>query len=505
MKKAVAYLRYSTIMQDALSLEGQQRAISSYAMKNDIDIVELYADEAMSGKTDKRPEFRRMIAELEDKGIDLVLVHKLDRFARNRYDAAVNKHAITGKGARLLAVDHPLGDSPEDQLMEGILEAMAEFYSLNLAKETMKGLRETAHKGNFTGGWVPLGYKIVDKKYVIVEEEAEIVRTIFHMIAGGSSLGDVLKSLNSKGLLTRQQKPFGKNSIHSILQNEKYIGNLVFNKIPKFVNGVRNNKITSPEDEIVRTEGAVPAIVDLETWTTVQKTLSQRKRGPREGATRMYLLSGLLYCSECGAAMIGHCSTKTNRKGEKIRYHYYECNRMLRTRSCNNRKRYAAATLEAAFWNILEHEIIEQYDRFIELLFEEVCNYQRSSRVQEKEILNRLRSINLKTERIIKAIEDGVDYASLSPKLMNYRLEKESLETQLKELKSTSPKITKDCIEQYIASLREELTSDLDDSVRQKILASCIGEAKIDVDKLYMGYKMRIDESSLKFGVGGGT
>lgn len=142
--KAVAYARFSTDRQREESITAQLRAIHEYALKNNIHVVREYLDEGRSATTDDRPAFQQMFSDLEEVRPNLVLVHKLDRFARDRFDSAYYRREIQKAGARLVAVDQPLDDSPESAFLEGILEAQAEFYSRNLAREVMKGMKENA-------------------------------------------------------------------------------------------------------------------------------------------------------------------------------------------------------------------------------------------------------------------------------------------------------------------------------------------------------------------------
>jgi site-specific DNA recombinase len=243
--KAVAYARYSSDNQRQESITAQLRAVNSYAEKNGINIIREYTDEALSGTDDDRPGLQRLIAELRDTRPQLVLVHKLDRFARNRYDSAIYRRELQKVGARLIAVDQPIDDSPEGVILEALLEGMAEYYSKNLAREVMKGMTENAYEAKFNGGWVPLGYDITpNKQYVINEHEADTIRLIFSTKLAGMSYGAIADKLNILGRKTKRGRPFGKNSIYEILRNEKYCGTYVFNETPKRVAGKRNNLVS---------------------------------------------------------------------------------------------------------------------------------------------------------------------------------------------------------------------------------------------------------------------
>ena len=158
------------------------------------------------------------------KGLfDIVLVHKLDRFSRDRYDSAIYKKRLKKNNVRLCSVLERIDDSPESIMMESVLEGMAEYYSKNLGREIMKGMQETALQCKHTGGCTPLGYDLdSEKKLVINEYEAEAVKIIFEMFADGYGYSAIISYLNEHGYTTKKGRIFGKNSLYEILQNEKY-------------------------------------------------------------------------------------------------------------------------------------------------------------------------------------------------------------------------------------------------------------------------------------------
>ena len=187
-----------------------------------------------------------------------------------------------------MAVDQPMDDSPESAFLEGILEAQAEFYSRNLAREVMNGLKENAFKAKFNGGVPPLGYDIdQDRNYVINEREASVVRLIFQMKLAGKSLNMIINELNNRGFRTKANKPFGKNSIDSILQNERYCGVYIFNERPRkiaaSVIGGQNQ-----DDKIIKIEGAVPAIVSRADWLAVKELMELHRVEPGKERNSIY-------------------------------------------------------------------------------------------------------------------------------------------------------------------------------------------------------------------------
>lgn len=185
--RVALYARFSSDNQRSESIDAQVRAMTAYCRQHHYIVVSTYIDEAKSATTDRRPDFQRMIEDSKKGIFDIVLVHKLDRFARNRYDSAVYKRELKKNGVSVYSVLENLDDSPESIMMESVLEGMAEYYSQNLGREVMKGMKETALQCKHTGGKPPLGYDLDEetKRLVINEEEAQAVRLIYEMYANG--------------------------------------------------------------------------------------------------------------------------------------------------------------------------------------------------------------------------------------------------------------------------------------------------------------------------------
>jgi site-specific DNA recombinase len=196
--RAVIYARFSSDNQREESIDAQVRAIRDYARKNSVIITGEYIDKAKSAMTDNRPEFLRMVSDSAKGKFDLVLVHKLDRFARNRHDSIGYRMELKRHGVSLVSVLEYLDESPESLILESVLEAMAEYYSKNLAREVNKGMKENALKGLHTGGIPPLGYDLdpETKMLVINEKEAEAVRLTYEMFNEGCGYGRIIDELN---------------------------------------------------------------------------------------------------------------------------------------------------------------------------------------------------------------------------------------------------------------------------------------------------------------------
>lgn len=303
---AVIYARYSSTNQREESIEAQVRACQDYARRNGLVIVDTYADSAKTGTNAEREEFQRMIADSAAGKFEFVIVHKLDRFSRDRYDSVAYKRKLKANGVTVRSVLENLDGSPESLILESLLEGMAAYYSQNLVRESLKGLKENGYKCMHNGGIPPLGYD-VDKetrKYVINEEEAMVVRYIFSSYADGAGYNQIIGYLNANGYRSKRGRAFGKNSIHDLLKNIRYTGVYTYNMVQvKDSVGVRNNK-PKPKEEQIIIEGGMPAIIDKETFARVQIQMRRnRQEAGRKKAHSVYLLSGIIHCGECGAIM----------------------------------------------------------------------------------------------------------------------------------------------------------------------------------------------------------
>lgn len=372
--RAVAYTRYSSDNQREESIDAQIRAIKEYAKRNDVIVVDEYIDKAKSAMTDNRPEFLRMIADSKKEEFDIVLVHKLDRFARNRQDSIGYRMELKRHGVSLISVLEYLDDeSPESLILESVLEAMAEYYSRNLAREVNKGMKENALKGMHTGGLPPLGYDVdpQTRKLVINEREAAAVRLVYKMFSEGFGYDKIINELNLQGFKAKTGKHFGHNSLHNIVRNEKYIGVFIFNKlVSKDMDGKRNGNSYKEPEEIIRIEGGVPVIISKEEFEVVQnKILSRKHIRAANNAVELYLLSGKIFCGECGGAYVGNRKFAGRNKSLQVTY---RCSARKNKHICSNkdiRKDYIEAFVldklaDYVFNKALVPKLIDEYSQF---------------------------------------------------------------------------------------------------------------------------------------------
>lgn len=290
MQTAVAYCRFSSDRQHESSIEAQRAAIEAYAERHGIAILAFYADRAISGTTDKRPEFLRLLSDLKSRPVDFVLVHKYDRFSRSRYDAAVYARLIQQRGGRLIAVAQDFGVGPEAVIMEALMQAWAEYYSLNLSTEVIKGRKVSVHKGRHPGGMYPFGYKSDGAgSYRIVEIEAYFIRRLYQAtITGTPTITSILDEMREAGIRGRRGKYLYPGNIAGMLKNPIYAGIYV----------------QQAAGETERIENHHPAIVPKEIYEEALKVITARQnagRAPRQE----YLLTGLVRCC-CGKPMYAH-------------------------------------------------------------------------------------------------------------------------------------------------------------------------------------------------------
>ncbi|ADO83422.1 recombinase family protein [Ilyobacter polytropus] len=459
--KAVIYARFSSENQRDESIDAQIRAIQEYAKRNNIEIIEIYTDRARSATSDKRPDFQRMVKDSEKENFDMVIVHKLDRFSRDKYDSVYYKKRLLKNGVKVVSVTEQLDDSPESVILESVLEGMADYYSKNLAREAMKGMKETAYKCQHTGGTPPLGYD-VDKetrKYIINPNEAEAVKLIFEKYLQGHTVMSIVNELNDRGYRTKKGVLFGTNSIRSIIKNEKYCGTFVFNKsASKDAFGRRNGSKTKDDKDIIRIKGGVPAIVTEDDYNRAQSLMESKRngRGGRQKAKEIYLLSGIIKC-KCGHAMYGN---RRKPKGKPL-YVSYRCGARHKkgvNSDCKTpeiRKEYIEDYVLTELENFLVNDevassIVENVNKYVD---QENNVYREKLSYIKKEVT----TIDGQIGNIIKAVMDGFSSEELKTKLDELKKEKGRLEIEkIKYSKEvTAPEIDVKTVREKLNHLRE--------------------------------------------------
>lgn len=387
--KAVIYARFSAGPdQTKQSIEGQLRVCKKYIADHNLEYVGYYADEHITGRTDKRPKFQQMISDAEDHQFDVVVVYSTDRFSRNKFDSVNYKNKLKKLGIKILYAAENIPEGPEGILLESIMEGWAEYYSEELSRKVKRGMHDTAMKCKATGGVPVLGYtKGQDKSYIIVENEAAAVRQAFKMLLEGHTIVDITKYINKFGFTTGLNRPFSTHSTRRLLSNKRYIG------IYKYADVIIPN--------------GMPRIIDDDVFYAAQEILNKNKKSmPKK--KQKYLLSGKLYCGNCGELMSG-CSG-TSKTGEI--YSYYRCRK---NKDIDNiSKEYLEMLVASETSQFFRSD--DQIDKIVEMLYyymHEKNASEGESRVPKKRLSDLKRQkenlVNLIAETGNKALVDKLE------------------------------------------------------------------------------------------------
>lgn len=468
---AVIYARYSSHRQDEQSIEGQLHVCHEYAKRNGFTVVGEYIDRAISGRSDDRPQFQQMIDDSRKKAFRYVIVYKLDRFARNRYDSAIYKHKLKQNGVKLLSAMEQIGDNPESIILEAVLEASAEYYSLELAQKVRRGRIESAGKGKFVGGGIPIGYRSEGGYLVLDELKAPLVRWAFEQYAQGVPKREILDELNRRGLRNRKGKPLDHNAIHRVLRSEKYVGVL--------------------EQSGVRIEGGCPAIVDRSTFDLVQARLDLMHRcGAKNTAAPdvEYLLTGKVFCGHCGLSM--HGVSGTGKTGNK--WFYYQCTGRRKKRNGCKKRHEKKDFLE---WYVVEQTVnyVLAPERIRRIAAAVVAEYEKefgSGSVRQLE--DQIAALGREIEKCIDALIDLPKSArsTLAGKIERLTDEKDALEVDLAKLRVANKiQLTED---EIVAWLRSFCKGDLFDmDFRRRIIDVLVNSVFVFDDKIIVYYNVK--------------
>jgi site-specific DNA recombinase len=432
MDYVALYARFSSSNQRDESIDAQVRAMEKYAKDKGYTIIKKYIDRAETGTTDKRKNFQQMIMDSKLEIFSKVIVHKLDRFARNKYDSVTYKRQLKLNGVSVESVTENLDGSPESVILESLLEGMAEYYSKNLAREVMKGMTETAYKAKHTGGIPPLGFDVDSetKKYIINETEAEAVRLIFQRYIEGNGYKKINKELNELGYKTKKGNEFGSNSLYEIIGNEKYTGTYIFNRtLGKQANGKRNSRKTKSEEDIIKVPDGMPQIVSREVYNKAMKIRKENKKSNGKfKAKRVYMLSGLIYCGECGKKFVG--TSRYSGRSSKL-YVTYKCGQKASKKSCIV-KEFNRDYLELAVLDSMERRFFTE--KGMALLIDKLSQIKKSDEYKSDEktedLDEKIAAIDMKLEKLVEVFLDGSSLETIKEKIKNLEQEKAELETE---------------------------------------------------------------------------
>ena len=417
--KAVIYARYSSDNQREESIDGQLRECMEFAKYNEMTVVNTYIDRALSAKTDNRPEFQRMIKDSYKCNFDVVIVWKLDRFARNRYDSAHYKALLKKNRVRVVSAKETISEGAEGILLESLLEGYAEYYSVELAEKVKRGLTENALKGVWNGGTVPFGYVVnrETQKLEIDPLAADIVREIFDMAYDGKTIKEIFRHLEEKNITRSNGKPLRYNAVRYILSNHTYIGEY--------------------NHSGVLIEDGVPAIIDKDRFERVQGELKKNSKAPaRHTADDDYLLTTKLFCGKCGAMMVAQAGTSHTGKVHR----YYACVRQKKHK-CDKKMMHKEKLENFIVYKTME---ILKNDSVIEELSALLYNLQYNESTVLPQLEQQLKEREKEIENIVNVIQQGIASQALVKRLGELEASKNDISDAIIKEQIQSPTYTQD-------------------------------------------------------------
>lgn len=413
MKTAAAYIRVSTDDQVEFSPDSQLKAIRKYAKDHDFVLPKefIFVDEGISGRTAaKRPEFNRMIgtAKSTPKPFDTILLWKFSRFARNRQDSIVYKSMLRKQcGIDVVSVSEQLGEDNTSILIEALIEAMDEYYSLNLAEEVKRGMNEKFSRGGVVSQ-PPFGYKMKDGIFAPDENAAPIVRMIYADYLAGKGARQIAKELNHKGITTSKGGKWENRTVEYVLTNQTYLGKMRRSTDPR-------NKSDRFHEDVTLVDGAHEPLISEETFAAVQERRAEIKKTYGKYARHApvnFMLKGVVRCDNCGATLVA----TANR--DRLQCHNYNRG------TCNVSHSVSIEALTRLVLDKLRTDM-ECADTEVE-----IATAAAAENVHEDETEFLLSREYKKLERIREAYEAGIDT------LDEYRVNKQKIQRRIDEIRA---------------------------------------------------------------------
>lgn len=468
---AVCYYRYSSTNQTDNSIDGQRRECRKYANKHGFKIIEEYIDKAASGTNDNREAFQKMIEDAKKQMFAFILVYRFDRFARNRYDSAIYKKQLEQYGVKVISVTENVGTGDEGLILESIYEAMDEAYSRRLSRITQRGMREIALKGLWTGGHAPFGFQVKDKKLVICDKEAQAIKYAANEILNGIGTKYICDELYNRGCRARNGKKITTSTLRVILSNPAIMGKRKYQDL----------------------EIECPSILSEEEFERINLRLSStKKKVGKHPDTEYFMLSGKLFCGECGAAMTG--DSGTSRNGEK--HYYYTCAERKSKRSCKKK----SEKKDFIEWYICEQTVLNVLtDENIKKIAKLVIAKQEEDKhtFERKTIESQLQEIDKKFDKLADAFINTPTPAfakKIENQCKDLEEQKEALTARLNELKLTEEiRLTVKDVEGYLKSFTKGDL--LDKSFRYRLIKALINCVYLYDDKIVIYFNLRDSKS----------
>ncbi|MDD2362473.1 MAG: recombinase family protein [Eubacteriales bacterium] len=470
--KAVIYARYSSDSQREESIEGQIRECKAFAEKNAITILSTYIDRALSAKTDNRPEFQRMIKDSGLNLFDIVIVWKLDRFARNRYDSAHYKSILRKNGVKVLSATEVISEGAEGIILESVLEGYAEYYSAELAEKVVRGMTENALKCKFNGGTLPVGYIIDSEQHFQIDPlTAPAVLDAFTQYAEGATIKEVSDSLNVRGITTKKNKPMSINSVTRMLKNRRYIGEYQYR-------------------DVIEPSG-IPAIVPHELFERVQEKMEKNKKAPaRHKAEDDYLLTTKLFCGKCKSFMIGESGVSHTANVHR----YYKCVAVKRHGTCN-KKTVKKEWIENLVLNHTMQMIMD--DSVIEAIAKMVLELQNKENTALPLLKQQLSETERGIQNMLNAIQQGIFTISTKNRLDELEARKSDLEVKILQEEMQKPVLTYEQIVFWLHRFRKLDVRKKEH--RQRLIDSFVNAIYLYDDKMILVFNYKDGTKTISF------
>jgi site-specific DNA recombinase len=470
---AFIYARYSTENQNHETIAVQVAAGQKWCESNGVPILGIFADEAISGMKETRPDYDAMMAKLRMGIGDMVVIYDQSRIFRKLTAWFAFREELELMGVSVVCVTQPMVGKdirdPATFITEGSMAIFNQVWALQSRQKTMEALRFMAKNGKHTGGKPALGYDVKDGKLVICEEEAQIVRRIFREYADGKSYREIIHGLNTDGLKTKRGNAFGNNSLHDLLKNEKYIGTVVYGASPYRSNGTRNTHAKDGTD-VVRIENAIPAIVERDLFEKVQKMMAHNKhqQGGRPPKKREYPLKGKVFCAKCKSAMTISTSQQV--------YDYYKCSGKKRKHDCDSHP-ISVNDLEEIVTNAVRQLLGDPTNRknLIKILDEQRSVIQGGAVHTLQAIIAERADITKKLDNAADAVLSGMNSPTILRKIAELEEQKARLDAQAMELKKSvdASALSKEALESILDKV---ISGDYDPT----IVLSIVSRVEVD-------------------------
>ena len=458
---AVIYARYSSDSQREESIEGQLRECTEYAERNGITVLRSYIDRALSARTADRPEFQNMIKDSEQKLFDVVLIWKLDRFSRDRYDSAHYKHILKKNGVKVVSVKENISDGPEGIILESTLEGYAEYYSAELSQKIRRGQKENALKCKNNGGGTPLGYAVGPDDVLAIDPlTAPLVKEIFTRYDAGENISSITASLNGRGLKTKKGKAFKIGGVSLILKNRKYIGEYQYGSviIPK----------------------GIPAIIDDDLFDRVQRRMAFNKKAPAKAkATEEYLLTTKLFCGKCERMMVG----ESGKSHTGVMHYYYKCGGAKRLKDCD-KKAVRKDWIERVVVCLTMQRVMDEEK--INRLIDAILVMQEQEDTTTPALRSQLTETESSIGNILKAIEQGIFTPSTKQRLDELEARKEEILVNIQTAELQKPKLTREQMTAWFEQFRHGDPANRD--FQKRLIDTFVNAVYVFDDKLVLTY-----------------